>query len=468
MKISNSIKRYDLIVIGSGPGGYIAAIRASQLGKQVLLIEKEKLGGVCLNKGCIPTKALIKSARMVHAISEMKDLGINLDSNSISLDGIKALSRANTVADRVSKGVALLMKKNKIEVIYGFAKLADEMNVEIYNVNNELNTVVSATKIIVATGSKYKSFDGLKHDGVRLLGAWEALKIKEFPKSVAIIGAGAIGVEFSYFYNAFGADVSIFELQDNLLPLEDRDSSIEIERAYRRYGIKLNLGLKNGVKAQNCDDHIEIIYEEKKESFDIAIIAVGMIGNIYNIGLEKIDIKCDKGFIATDEFGRTNVENIYAIGDVVGAPLLAHVASHQGIIAVEHMFDQKPHPINYKNIPSCTYSVPEVASIGLTEDYLNKNNIKYRMGKLPFISNGKAIASNEKNGMIKVLIDENDRLLGAHIVGEHATELLFEYALLKEQNAKVHDIISAIHPHPTLGESLAEAILLAYNRSLNF
>ncbi|MBF0359730.1 MAG: dihydrolipoyl dehydrogenase [Oligoflexia bacterium] len=479
----NVTKKYDLIVIGSGPGGYIAAIRATQLGKQVALIERDKLGGVCLNRGCIPTKALIKSARAVHALSEMKELGINIDHNSISLDGLKALTRANAVADRVSKGVGHLMKKNKIDVISGHARFIDQKIIEVFNptnnTNNESICTISATKIIIATGAKYKTFDGLTHDGVRLLGAWEALKLKSFPKSVAVIGAGAIGVEFSYFYNAFGAEVSIFEREPHLLPLEDSDTSLEIERAYKRYGIKLNLGLK-GVRAKNCDTHVEVTFERaidananteiKTENFDIALIAVGMTGNLNEIGLEKIGtgIKVDRGFIAADEFGRTNVEGIYAIGDVVGAPLLAHVASHQGIIAVEHMFGENPHPIKRENIPGCTYSVPEVASVGLSENFLKQNDIKYRVGKLPFIANGKAIASNEKDGMIKVLIDENDKLLGAHIVGEHATELLFEYMLIKEQNGSVKDIINTIHAHPTLGESLSEAILLAYNRSLNF
>ena len=462
------MKSYDLLVLGSGPGGYIAAIRAAQLKMKVAIIEEDKLGGVCLNRGCIPTKAVLKSAHSVHEIKDFKNLGINVELKGV--DGAQAVKRAKGISDRISKGVGFLMKKNGIDVINGIGKLLDKTTIEVTDKNGKKQKV-EGQKIIVATGAKYKSFPGLEHDGRRLIGAWEAIKLESLPKSIAIIGAGAIGVEFAYFWNAFGVDVHIFEIQSHLLPVEDTDSSVELEKCYKRYGIKMTLGIE-GVMAKNNGKDVTITVKNsgKKEDFkfDMGLIAVGMTGNVENIGLEAVGVKTDRGFVKVDQFGQTNIPGIYAIGDVSGPPLLAHVASHEGIIAVEHMAGLNPHPIDPKNIPGCTYCQPQVASVGYTERELKEKDIKYKVGKLPFTANGKAVASNEKDGFCKVLMGEHGEMLGAHIVGAHATELIHEYTLFKTMEGIDEEIFATIHPHPTLGEWLAEAVLASKERALNF
>ena len=331
--------------------------------------------------------------------------------------------------------------------------------------------IVEAKNIIIATGASYRTFPGLEHDGKRLIGAWEAIKMEKLPKSIGIIGAGAIGVEFAYFWNAFGVDVHIFEMQKHLLPIEDDDSSVEVEKAYKKYGIKLSLGVEK-VSAKNNGNDVTIIATEggqaKTYNFEMALIAVGMTGNIANIGLEKVGIKTDKGFIQVDKFQQTNVAGVYAIGDVNGPPLLAHAASHEGIVAVEHLCGLNPHTIDKMNIPGCTYCQPQVASVGYTERALKAQGLKYSVGKLPFVANGKAVASNEKDGFVKVLMGEHGEMLGAHIVGTHATELIHEYTLFKQMEGIDEEIFATVHPHPTLGEWLAEAVLASKNRALNF
>jgi len=454
------MKEFDVVVLGSGPGGYIAAIRAAQLGKKVAIIEKEKLGGVCLNKGCIPTKAVLKSAHMVHEMKDLKELGINAEVKN--LDGAQAVKRSKGISDRISKGVGFLMKKNKIEVIEGSGVLKDKNTIVVGKEK------VKGKKIIIATGAHYKSFPGLEHDGKKLIGAWEAIKLEKLPKSIGIVGAGAIGVEFAYFWNAFGVDVHIFEVQPRLLPIEDDDSSKEVERAYKKYGIKMSLGVK-GIKAKSNSKGVTFSVEGDKDyKFDMGLIAVGMVGNIENIGLEKVGIKTDRGFISVNENYETSVPGVYAIGDVSGPPLLAHAASHEGIIASEHLSDLHPHPLNMLNIPGCTYCQPQVASVGYTERALKEIGIEYTVGKVPFMANGKAVASNEKPGFVKVLMGKvHGELLGAHIVGTHATELIHEYTLFKTMEGIDEEIFATVHPHPTLGEWLGEAVLNAKGRSLN-
>lgn len=462
------MKNFDVLVIGGGPGGYVAAIRASQLGKSVALVEMDKLGGVCLNRGCIPTKALLKSAHAVHEVQGLKELGINVELKS--LNGAQAVKRASGIADRISKGVSFLMKKNKIEVFEGKAKLKNKNSVEIKE-NKGHTVTLNADKIILATGAHYKTFPGLEHDGKRLIGAWEALKIADLPKSIGIIGAGAIGVEFAYFWNAFGVQVHIFELQKHLLPIEDEDSSIELEKAYKKYGIKMSLGIsKVSAKNNGKDVSIEVENNGKKETFkfDMGLIAVGMTGNIEGIGLEDIGIKTDRGFIQVNETYQTSIPNIYAIGDVSGPPLLAHAASHEGVVAAEHLSGLSPHPLDKMNIPGCTYCQPQVASVGYTEKALKEKGIEYKVGKLPFVANGKAVASDEKEGFVKTLIGKHGELLGAHIVGTHATELIHEYVLFRTMEGIDEEIFATVHPHPTLGEWLGEAVLAAKGRSLNF
>ena len=461
------MKTFDLVVLGSGPGGYVAAIRASQLGKKVAIVEMDKLGGVCLNRGCIPTKAVLKSAHSVHEIADMKELGLNVELKG--LDGAQAVKRATGISDRMSKGIAFLMKKNNIEVITGFGKILSKSTLEVKTAN-AIETL-SFNNLIIASGAHYKTFPGLEHDGKRLIGAWEAVKMETLPKSIGIVGAGAIGVEFAYFWNAFGVEVHIFELQKHLLPIEDDDSSIEVEKAYRKYGIKMSLGIE-GVRAVNNGKDVSIFEKvngkEVEHKFEMGLIAVGMTGNIDNIGLEAVGIKTERGFISVNSMYQTNVPNIYAIGDVAGPPLLAHAASHEGVVAAEHLAGAHPHAIDKMNIAGCTYCQPQVASVGYTERELKAKGIEYKVGKLPFTANGKAVASNEKEGFVKTLMGKHGEMLGAHIVGVQATELIHEYVLFKTMEGIDEEIFATIHPHPTLGEWLGEAVLASKNRALNF
>lgn len=462
------MKKFDVIVIGSGPGGYVAAIRASQLGKKVAIVEQLKLGGVCLNRGCIPTKAVLKSAHSVHELQDFSKLGINVELKG--LDGAQAVKRAGEISDRISKGVGFLMKKNKIEVLEGRAIFRDKNSIEIKTAKGHTDTF-QADNIIIATGAKYRTFPGLEHDGKRLIGAWEAIKMEKLPKSIGIIGAGAIGVEFAYFWNAFGVEVHLFEMQKNLLPIEDEDSSKEVEKAYKKYGIKMSLGVE-GVKAKNNGQNVTIsaVIGGKNQdfTFEMGLIAVGMTGNIEGIGLEKIGVKTDKGFIQVNEMCQTSVANIYAIGDVSGPPLLAHAASHEGVLAAEHLSGKHPHKIDKMNIPGCTYCQPQVASVGYTERALKEKGIAYSVGKLPFVANGKAVASQETEGHVKTLLGKDGELLGAHIVGVHATELIHEYVLFRTMEGIDEEIFATVHPHPTLGEWLAESVMAARGRALNF
>lgn len=455
--------KYDVAVIGGGPGGYIAAIRASQLGKKVVLIEKEHLGGVCLNKGCIPTKALLTSAHHVHQVKSLASFGVDVTLNGVN--GKKAVQRSRKIAHKITKGVAYLMKKNNIEVLEATARFVDAHTLDCGGQK------VTAQNIIIATGAHYRTFPGLEHDGKRLIGAWEAVKMEELPKSMAIIGAGAIGVEFAYFWNAFGVEVSLFEVQERILPVEDAESSAEIAKAYKKYGIRIATGVKN-ISAKNLGPHVEISYEKDgetlKESYDQALIAVGMTGQTTGLDLETVGITLEKGFIKTNSYYQTDIPHIYAIGDVCGAPLLAHAASHEGVIAVEHLSGEKVHPLNPLNIPGCTYCVPQVASVGYTEEQLQEKEIFYRVGKLPFMANGKAMASGESSGFVKVLTGKHGELLGAHIVGENATELIHEYTLYRSMEGISEDIYQTVHPHPTLGEWLSEAVMASEGRALNF
>jgi dihydrolipoamide dehydrogenase len=461
-------KTFDVVVLGAGPGGYIAAIRASQLGKKVAIVEADKLGGVCLNKGCIPTKALLKSAHAVHEIADMKALGINVDLKG--LDGAVAVKRANDIASNISKGVAYLMKKNKIEVFNGKGVFKAAKVIEVTSADGKKEEL-QAQNVIIATGAKYRTFPGLEHDGKRLVGAWEALKIEKLPKSMGIIGAGAIGMEFAYFWNAFGVDVHIFEMQKNLLPIEDTEVSQEVEKHYKKYGIKMSLGIE-GVTAKNNGKDVTFTVKENgktvEHTFEMGLIAVGMVGNVEGFGLEKAGVQVEKGFIKVNEMYQTTAAGVYAIGDVAGPPLLAHAASHEGVVAAEHLSGKHPHAIDKLNIPGCTYCQPQVASVGYTERALKEKGIEYKVGKVPFMANGKAVASNEKDGFVKVLTGKHGEMLGAHIVGTQATELIHEYVLFRTMEGIDEEIFATVHPHPTLGEFLAEAVMAAKGRALNY
>ncbi len=460
-------KSFDVVVIGAGPGGYVAAIRASQLGKKVAIVEADKLGGVCLNRGCIPTKALLKSAHAAHEVHDFKSLGVNVDLKG--LDAGVAVKRANDIAANMSKGVAFLMKKNKIEVLSGKGVFKSSKVLEVTYTDGKKEDV-EAKNFIIASGAKYRTFPGLEHDGKRLIGAWEALKIEKLPKSIGIVGAGAIGVEFAYFWNAFGVEVHIFEMQKNLLPIEDTDSSVEIEKYYKKYGIKMSLGIE-GVTAKNNGNDVTFTVKENGKTqeykFEMGLIAVGMSGNVEGFGLEKAGVVVEKGFIKVNNMYQTSAPGIYAIGDVAGPPLLAHAASHEGVVAAEHLAGLHPHAIDKLNIAGCTYCQPQVASVGYTERALKEKGIEYKVGKAPFMANGKATASNERDGFVKVLTGKHGELLGAHIVGTHATELIHEYVLFRTMEGIDEEIFATIHPHPTLGEFLGEAVMAAKGRALN-
>lgn len=460
-------KTFDVVVLGAGPGGYVAAIRASQLGKKVAIVEADKLGGVCLNRGCIPTKALLKSAHSVHEVHDLKALGINVELKN--LDAGVAVKRANTIAENMSKGISFLMKKNKIEVLNGKGIFKTSKSMEV-TLSDGKKEELHFTNAIIATGAKYRTFPGLEHDGKRLIGAWEALKVEKLPKSIGIIGAGAIGVEFAYFWNAFGVEVTIFEMQKNLLPIEDTDCSIEVEKAYKKLGIKLHLGIE-GITAKNNGNDVTFSVtvggQKTEHKFEMGLIAVGMTGVIEGIGLDKIGVQTEKGFIKVNNMYETSVKGIYAIGDVSGPPLLAHAASHEGVVAAEHLSGKHPHGIDKMNIPGCTYCQPQVASVGYTERALKEKGIEYKVGKAPFMANGKAIASNENTGFIKVLTGKYGELLGAHIVGTNATELIHEYVLFRTMEGIDEEIFATVHPHPTLGEFLGEAVMAAKGRALN-
>lgn len=460
-------KAFDVVVIGAGPGGYVAAIRASQLGKKVAIVEEDKLGGVCLNRGCIPTKALLKSAHSVHEVADLKSLGVNVKLEG--LDSTVAVKRANEIAAGMSKGVAFLMKKNKIEVFSGKATFKSKTALDVKLADGK-SEELSFKNCIIATGAKYRTFPGLEHNGKNLIGAWEALKIEKLPKSIGIIGAGAIGVEFAYFWNAFGVNVTIFEMQKHLLPIEDDDCSAEVEKHYKKYGMTLKLGVEKVTAKDNGKDVTITCTEGGKATdykFDMGLIAVGMTGNVEGFGLEKIGVKTEKGFISVDKFYQTSVPGVYAIGDVAGPPLLAHAASHEGVVAAEHLAGQHPHPIDKLNIAGCTYCQPQVASVGLTERACKEMKLEYKVGKAPFMANGKAVASNEKDGFVKVITGKYGELLGAHIVGTQATELIHEYVLFRTMEGIDEEIFATIHPHPTLGEFLGEAALAAKGRALN-
>jgi dihydrolipoamide dehydrogenase len=461
-------KSFDVVVLGAGPGGYVAAIRAAQLGKTVAIVESDKLGGVCLNRGCIPTKALLKSAHSVHEIADLKSLGVNVTLDG--LDGSVAVKRANEIAANMSKGIAFLMKKNKITVFNGKGSFKNAKTIEVALADGKKEEV-QAKNVIIATGAKYKTFPGLEHNGKNLVGAWEALKIEKLPKSIGIIGAGAIGVEFAYFWNAFGVEVTIFEMQKNLLPIEDDDVSAEILKHYKKYGVKTHLGVdKVSAKDNGKDVTITAVIGGKSQEFKFekALIAVGMTGVLEGFGLEKIGAKTDRGFISVDKYYQTSVPGVYAIGDVAGPPLLAHAASHEGVVAAEHLSGKNPHPIDKLNIPGCTYCQPQVASVGLTERACKEQKLDFKVGKIPFMANGKAIASNEKDGFIKVITGKYGELLGAHIVGTQATELIHEYVLFRTMEGIDEEIFATVHPHPTLGEFLGEAVMAAKGRSLNY
>ena len=463
---------FDLIVLGSGPGGYVAAIRASQLGMKVAIVERENLGGICLNWGCIPTKALLKSAQVFNYINHAEDYGITISKASADFGAM--IKRSRGVADGMSKGVTFLMKKNKITVIEGDGTLARGKKVVVTDSKGSKKEY-TANNIILATGAHAKSLPGIDIDGKKVIGYREAMTLKKQPKKMIVIGAGAIGVEFAYFYNSLGTEVTVVEYMENgLLPREDKDVSKELNKVFKKAGINV-LGNTAVQSVDTKGKTIKVVVKDRKSekeetlSCDIVLSAAGVKPNTENIGLDILGIKTNKnGFIEVDEYCKTNVSGIYAIGDVIPTPALAHVASAEGILCVEKISGMDVHPINYNIIPSCTYCSPEVASVGMTEEAAKAEGHDIKVGKFPFSASGKASAAGVKEGFVKMVYDAKyGELLGAHMIGANVTEMIAEIVAAKNLETTGHEILKAIHPHPTMSEAVMEATAAAYGEVIH-
>ncbi len=470
-KVINQDMNFDLIVLGSGPGGYVAAIRAAQLGLNVAVIEKENLGGICLNWGCIPTKALIKSAQVFNYINKAEEYGITVNGAESHFD--KIIKRSRDVAGGMSKGVTFLMKKNKITVIEGYGRLVQGKKV-VVTAPDGSKAEYSATNIIIATGGRAKELPNLKIDGKKIIGYREAMSLATQPKKMVVVGAGAIGVEFAYVYNSLGTEVTIIEfMEQGLLPREDAEVSKELTKIYKKDGMN--------IMANSSVEHVDIsgegckvtVKSRKDESIkviecDVVLSAAGVTANIEDIGLETLGIETYRGTITVDEFYRTNVAGIYAIGDVIPTQALAHVASAEGIICVEKIAGLNPEPMDYGNIPGCTYSWPEVSSVGMTEAQAKEAGYELKIGKFPFSASGKASASGSKEGFVKVIYDAKyGELLGAHMIGANVTEMIAELVLAKKLESTGHEILKAVHPHPTMSEAIMEATAAAYGEVIH-
>ena len=459
---------YNLIVIGSGPGGYVAAIRASQLGMKVAIVEKESLGGICLNWGCIPTKALLKSAQVFDYVNHSKDYGINIKNASIDFNSI--IKRSRGVADGMSKGVNFLMKKNKIEILNGFGKIISKNQVEITDDKNK-SQVVESENIIIATGGRSKEIPNVKIDGKKVIEYRKAMSLDKQPKKLVVIGSGAIGSEFAYFYNSIGTEVTLIEYLPNILPLEDIDVSKQLKKTFIKSGIKIMTNTEvTGVdtSGKDCKVSFKSNNESSELDCDVVLSAVGVETNLQNIGLEEVGILSEKGKINVDDYYQTNIEGIYAIGDIVKGPALAHVASAEGIICVEKISGLNPSVLDYDNIPSCTYCNPEVASVGFTEKEAVDLGYEITVGKFPFSASGKANASGHMEGFVKVIFDKKyGEWLGCHMVGYNVTEMIAEVVAARKLETTAHEIIKSIHPHPTMSEAIMEATAAAYDEVIH-
>ncbi|MEC7858360.1 MAG: dihydrolipoyl dehydrogenase [Bacteroidota bacterium] len=459
---------YNLIVVGSGPGGYVAAIRASQLGMKVAVVEKEALGGICLNWGCIPTKALLKSAQVFDYVSHSADYGINIKGSSVDFNTI--INRSRGVADGMSKGVNFLMKKNKIDILSGFGKIIDKNTVEVTDQKGKKESY-RGDNIIIATGGRSRELPNIKIDGEKVIEYRKAMTLKKQPKSLVVIGSGAIGSEFAYFYNSIGTKVTVIEYLPNILPLEDVDVSKELEKSFKKSGIDImtNTEVKDvKTNSKGCKVIFSKNNKEEMMDCDVVLSAVGVETNIENIGLEELGIITEKGKINVDDYYKTNIDGIYAIGDVVKGPALAHVASAEGIICVEKIAGKNPGVLNYDNIPSCTYCSPEVASVGYTEKQAKDLGYEINVGKFPFSASGKANASGHSDGFVKVIFDKKyGEWLGCHMVGYNVTEMIAEVVAARKLETTAHEIIKSVHPHPTMSEAIMEAAAAAYDEVIH-
>jgi dihydrolipoamide dehydrogenase len=458
---------YDLIVIGSGPGGYVAAIRASQLGLKTAIIERSELGGICLNWGCIPTKALLKSAQVFEYLMHAQDYGIKATGVEVDFDAM--VKRSRGVADAMSKGVQFLLKKNKIEVITGTAKVMPGKKVEVSNEGKK--DVHDAKHIIIATGARSRELPALKQDGKKIIGYREAMVLAKQPKSMVVVGSGAIGSEFAYFYNSIGTKVTLVEFLPNIVPVEDEDVSKQLERSFKKQGITVMTSAEVtsvDTSGPGCQVKIKSAKGEESVQADVVLSAVGIASNLENIGLEDVGIITDKGKILVNDFYQTNMPGYYAIGDIVRGPALAHVASHEGITCVEKIAGMHVEPMDYNNIPGCTYCQPEIASVGMTEKQVKEKGIEYKVGKFPFTASGKAKAGGNAEGFVKVIFDAKyGEWLGAHMIGAGVTELIAEVVAARKLETTGHEIIKTVHPHPTMSEAVMEAVAAAYGEVIH-
>jgi dihydrolipoamide dehydrogenase len=457
---------YDVIVLGSGPGGYPAAIRASQLGKKVAIVERESLGGICLNWGCIPTKALLKSAQVMEYAKHSADYGIELNDAKPNFENV--IKRSRGVADKMNKGVTFLMKKNKIDVIMGNGKLLSPTKLEVTAGDGNKQTL-EAKNIIIATGARARELPALKLDGKKIIEYRTAMSLPNQPKSIIVVGSGAIGTEFAYFYNSIGTKVTIVEFLPRVVPVEDEDVSKELEKNFKKQGITIMVNSEvtsvdtsgEGVKAKVKTQDGEVTLEA-----EVLLSAVGISANIENIGLEEIGIKTDKGRIVVDANQQTNVPGVYAIGDCTPHQALAHKATKEGINAAEHLAGKKPESIDYNNVPGCTYCTPEIASVGYTEKAAKDAGYELKVGKFPFIASGKATAAGATEGFVKIIYDAKyGELLGCHMIGYNVTEVIAEVVAARKLETTAHEILNAIHPHPTISEAVKEATAVAYGEA---
>lgn len=460
--------KYDLIVIGSGPGGYPAAIRASQLGMKVGVVEKAELGGICLNWGCIPTKALLKSAQVFEYIQHASDYGINVSDSSADFGGM--VQRSRNVAAGMSKGIEFLFKKNKIEKLMGFGKLVGNKKVEVTAADGTATTY-EANHIILATGARSRELPNIKIDNEKIIGYRKAMTLDKKPNSMVVIGSGAIGMEFAYFYHAIGVEVTVVEFMPRIVPNEDADVSKQLEREYKKKGMKIMT--KSAVKSVDTSgDGCKVLVETKKGEVtidcDVVLSAVGITTNLEGIGLEDVGVATDRGKVLVDDYYKTNIPGIYAIGDIVDGPALAHVATAEGIICVEKIAGHDPEPLDYNNIPGCTYCVPEIASVGYTEEKAKEAGYEIKVGKFPFSASGKAQASGASSGFVKVIFDAKyGEWLGCHMIGNNVTEMIAEAVAARKLETTGHEIIKTVHPHPTMSEAIMEAAADAYDEVIH-
>ena len=454
---------YDLIVIGSGPGGYVAAIRASQLGLKCAVVERESLGGICLNWGCIPTKALLKSAQVFEYIKHASDYGITVSEASADFGAV--IKRSRGVADSMSKGVQFLMKKNKIDVIMGNGKVKPGKKVEVTAADGAV-TVYDAKNIMIATGARARALPNIPIDGVKVIDYRKAMSLESQPKSLVVIGSGAIGVEFAYVYAAMGTKVTIVEFMPNIVPVEDEDVSKELAKQYKKLGIDIhtNSSVESvDTAGEGCKVSVKTPSGNIPIDCDIVLSAAGVISNLENVGLEDVGIITDKGKILVNQWYETNIPGYYAIGDVTPGPALAHVASAEGIICVEKIANHPVHPLDYSNIPGCTYCSPEIASVGLTEKKAKEAGYEIKVGKFPFVASGKATAAGARDGFVKVIFDAKyGEFLGAHMIGYNVTEMIAEVVVARRLETTAHEIMTAVHPHPTISEAIKGATEAAY------